>query len=368
MSQTNKKLRAQLEDCRRAMRAAREAISIAQRYVPMEWKRTMLNSIEYLTEQLDEMRTFDSGLIPDNLNIPKQEYKMADNKHFEPVTARSLTNQIMRVIKGIYLANTEGLRNVEEDIYSTIEPHIRKPSDDDKSVPQRCEEAYNEAVKLIEGFVGEFTHDVFMNLRKAADKFLQKPNPFKEADIFKDPIFKAAMDELDREKEAEVLLRELKSYYTVCDPPNPNTINFNRSAEGIFKKIAKFLEEGRATSPARIPFDLELAKQGHKVVTRNGRDVKIVADDLSGDYPVLATIIGEDEYKTFAAFTSDGEHIRNRGSQHDLFILKEPETLEIQIWRDKNDRSYLLTTPNQSGYSKYYEADCELIKTITVTI
>lgn len=37
-------------------------------------------------------------------------------------------------------------------------------------------------------------------------------------------------------------------------------------------------------------FDLELAKQGHPVQTRNGRPVRIICWDRKSEYPIVALI------------------------------------------------------------------------------
>ena len=39
------------------------------------------------------------------------------------------------------------------------------------------------------------------------------------------------------------------------------------------------------------PFDLELAKKGHPVCTRDGRDARIICYDAkTGEYPIIALV------------------------------------------------------------------------------
>src|SRR5690606_14487543 len=93
-------------------------------------------------------------------------------EHFEPVTAKSLAKVILKTMSlGTYY---------EDHIESIIDPHIRKPSDDDKSVPQRCAEAYYNAVDLmkkmyIKGMTSENKDELLV--------LIGKSDPFKEADI-----------------------------------------------------------------------------------------------------------------------------------------------------------------------------------------
>lgn len=175
-----------------------------------------------------------------------------------------------------------------------------------KSVPARCEEAYNEAVELIKKFAGEFTYYEFMNLRESANDFLKKQNPFQEADI---------------------------------------------------------VDDGKP-EPQLLPFDLGLAAQGHKVVTRDGREVKVVAEGLTGEWPLLVTYIDVFGAKRAEFFNSKGQRKGIIDTSLDLFILKEPETIEIRILESESGVYSVINTDD--GYAA--NSGDKLIKTITTTI
>ena len=85
------------------------------------------------------------------------------------------------------------------------------------------------------------------------------------------------------------------------------------------------------------PFNIELAKQGHKVCTRDGRDVRIICYDVIGsEYPIVglvSTIVHvytssnstqEVIREAVETFTLDGKHIIS-DSIHclDLFMKTE---------------------------------------------
>ena len=80
----------------------------------------------------------------------------------------------------------------------------------------------------------------------------------------------------------------------------------------------------------RINFDIkyrpEIESGKYKVVTRDGRDVRIICWDKKGKYPVVAIVkyyCGEEEC---FSFTNTGSYSSSTESDYDLFILTdEPE-------------------------------------------
>lgn len=71
------------------------------------------------------------------------------------------------------------------------------------------------------------------------------------------------------------------------------------------------------------PFDIEQAKAGKPVQTRDGRDVEIVRFNLRGDSPILA-IIKLLEYDCAIRFSIDGSYNRKlKENYNDLFMKSE---------------------------------------------
>lgn len=74
------------------------------------------------------------------------------------------------------------------------------------------------------------------------------------------------------------------------------------------------------------PFNLEeyLANPSRKVVTRNGRDVRIICTDRKGDCPIVALIKECDgDSEVVAAYSKDGitnEYVR---ALYDLYLVDE---------------------------------------------
>lgn len=81
-----------------------------------------------------------------------------------------------------------------------------------------------------------------------------------------------------------------------------------------------------ANKTKRVPFDIEKAKQGAKVVTKDGDPVRIVSYDrksLSGDFPICALIdVGEYEMDLF--FRKDGT--TRDVETYNLYIEEEIKT------------------------------------------
>ena len=59
------------------------------------------------------------------------------------------------------------------------------------------------------------------------------------------------------------------------------------------------------------PFDVEAAKRGAKVETRDGRPVRIVCYDRKSNYPIIALVNYGDEELT-SAYSIEGKYLYNR--------------------------------------------------------
>ena len=94
-------------------------------------------------------------------------------------------------------------------------------------------------------------------------------------------------------------------------------------------------------------FSLEkyLANPSRKVVTRNGRNVRIVCTDMKyKDYPILALEETPDDNSEYVyAFTKDGNYEIGDLSIHDLFFAPEKHEGYVNVYRslDKDCAYYL---------------------------
>lgn len=69
------------------------------------------------------------------------------------------------------------------------------------------------------------------------------------------------------------------------------------------------------------PFNIELAKAGHPVCTRDGHKVRIVCfDKKDADYPIIV-LIDYDNCEAHYTYTLDGKYMKTEESEKDLFMV-----------------------------------------------
>ena len=112
-----------------------------------------------------------------------------------------------------------------------------------------------------------------------------------------------------------------------------------------------------------IPFDIELAKSGAKVVTRDGHSVRIGLYDIKyKNFPIVG-VVQEGVYETPYCFTKNGKFNEDEDHPYDLFIEEEVKTRymtfeELALWLiEKPGRQYMRITNRFIGLSfGYYES------------
>lgn len=84
------------------------------------------------------------------------------------------------------------------------------------------------------------------------------------------------------------------------------------------------------------PFNLKeyIKNPNKKVITRNGRPVRIVYTDKKGMYPVVALIEYNNTYENVFAFTTDGRYSFVETDKKDLFFASEKKIGWINIFED----------------------------------
>lgn len=91
-----------------------------------------------------------------------------------------------------------------------------------------------------------------------------------------------------------------------------------------------------------IPFNLKeyLKNPSRKVVTRDGRNVRIICTDKRGDYPVVALIgIQDNGDESLDAFTENGcWALSGKESVDDLFFAPEKHEGWVNIYKYGEDK------------------------------
>ena len=82
------------------------------------------------------------------------------------------------------------------------------------------------------------------------------------------------------------------------------------------------------------PFDLEAAKEGKPVCTRDGRKARIICFDLKNDeYPIVAAV-GNDSSETLFSYTTNGEIADGIESDKDLMMLPEKKERWVNVYKE----------------------------------
>lgn len=85
-------------------------------------------------------------------------------------------------------------------------------------------------------------------------------------------------------------------------------------------------QEDKMSKTKLVPFDIEKAKNGAKVVTRDGLPVKIVDYPIKNeDYPILGLVLVDGSREFPLVFTKTGNQYENSEGCYDLFIEEEVE-------------------------------------------
>lgn len=85
------------------------------------------------------------------------------------------------------------------------------------------------------------------------------------------------------------------------------------------------------------PFNLEKAKVGKPVCTRDGRPVRIVEFNMKNEnFPIIAIVSCENEEKA-TTFTKEGGYYVGMSSDKDLMMVSETEEGWINIYKTETE-------------------------------
>ena len=128
------------------------------------------------------------------------------------------------------------------------------------------------------------------------------------------------------------------------------------------------IQEGNMCEMKLIPFDVEKAKAGAQVITRNGRPVTICRYDVKNkDYPILGLVELVDGKEVPQAFTESGKSFNGDDQERpfDLFIKVETKlhrmtNQEFTWWLrecPEEHREYCHKEGYSAHYNYYYSFD-----------
>ena len=85
-------------------------------------------------------------------------------------------------------------------------------------------------------------------------------------------------------------------------------------------------------------FSIEEFKKNpeRKVVTRDGRPVRIICTDAKGSYPVIGLVLSKD-VQNANGYTENGFYLNNSESSSDLFFEPEKKEGWVNLYRKNED-------------------------------
>ena len=93
------------------------------------------------------------------------------------------------------------------------------------------------------------------------------------------------------------------------------------------------------------PFDIELAKAGHPVCTRDGRAVRILCYDRKNTKYPIVTLIDRGEYENICSYTIEGKFGNNQEEVgNNLFMSPVKKEGWINIYKELNS-DHVFTSP-----------------------
>ena len=108
------------------------------------------------------------------------------------------------------------------------------------------------------------------------------------------------------------------------------------------------------------PFDLEAAKAGKPVYTRNGRKARIICFDAKGDKPIIALVeMGTDEIPN--NYPIDGKDVSAKEGSYDLMMLTEKKEGWVNVY------SNCLGGPYESKENALKQKMKDCIDTVKIT-
>lgn len=120
------------------------------------------------------------------------------------------------------------------------------------------------------------------------------------------------------------------------------------------------------------PFDLEKAKQGAKVVTRDGKNVRIICCDRMHKTDNIVALVQHTEdgeiVEEAMTFTNKGTY-HNNGTKNHLDLFMAPTTVErwVNVYKDENGGYYNGSLYDSEEMALQKKDDKDYIATTKIT-
>ena len=176
-------------------------------------------------------------------------------------------------------------------------------------------------------------------------------------------------------EEKELTYEELLHYYHstvglwVIDR-NPQEVHFDWICKNAFQLgMDKILSNTEKIGKNLKPFDLQAAKSGKPVCTRDGRKARIVCFDAKGIQPIVVLVTCGNEEKAIKYSISGRFRFDGIPDEADLMMLPEKKEGWVNLYRDEESKrvySGEFIFSEREKAEKHYE--CNDTKVATVPI
>ena len=114
-------------------------------------------------------------------------------------------------------------------------------------------------------------------------------------------------------------------------------------------------------------FDIQKAREGKPVCTRDGRKARIICFDWKSDTSIVALIMGDNDREEIHSYYKNGKSVRNQEYSCDLMMLPEKKEGWINVYKGgKLDTDYIYPTKADAVENIFQPMKDNYIDTIKV--
>jgi hypothetical protein len=159
---------------------------------------------------------------------------------------------------------------------------------------------------------------------------------------------------------------EMKENHSTENYPNTEEIAI-RIADNVMEDVKNQLE--RNMNKLRLkPFDLQKAKQGKPVCTRDGRKARIICFDAKGEKPIIALIANGNSEDVNYYYITGKVRFLDKEDENDLMMLPEKKEGWVNVYKKEQNRYVKGIFPSREIALNFIsEKSREYIATIKIT-